>query len=408
MVKFIYSYESSCHKNITHIYPNNIDKSNQNTLRQRSKSEDNLNLKESKTKVLDKQKFLDEDLKEEISLDDSDAFLISDNLEDIFDGRFNHTLASRWRNAENLRGLRRSKVYFGETNIKSSDLFDDEDELSKDANLEAYKVFLVEPPKALTEYIYEDLEFEDAIDFINHEKMNAGLIGKYWVKTKKHLMKYRYFQNLFPTISAQKPGKDYYVPMTTIQFTLVIYVLLFFSLMERDYTNVSPKQLQIRQFSALLVIVTFAQIIIILIDRYIYISKTFTKNQAKENKNSREINHLDPEHSIDLKSQSANSILYNLVIQIRKNKNLSMIHKQNNLLPNEYNGFYSSHDYDEALHNSTLSSLNTSIRLKFALQWFVVIIIHLMVFWYLPSKSNKTTQEHFYCDEGVMKETGIK
>ena len=188
----------------------------------------------------------------------------------------------------------------------------------------------------MTEYIYEDLEFEDAIDFIIHEKMNAGLLGKYWVRTKKHLMKYQYFQNLFPTISAQKPGKDYYVPMTTIQFTLVIYVLLFFSFMERDYTNVSSEQLQIRQFSALLVIVTFAQILIILIDQYIYTSKTFTKNQAKENKNSREIHYLDPENSIDLKSQSANSILYNLVIQIRKNKNLSMIHKHNSLLPNEY------------------------------------------------------------------------
>ena len=392
---------------------NYIGKNTQQFLRVRAKSEDNNCLKKPNIKNMSKQVSIDELADDEVGIDDvslqeddSEASLISDNVETLFEGRFGRTLASRWRNADNLRGMKRSNVYFGETNIEY--ILDEEHALTQEAKEEAEKVLLGGPPKALTEYIYEDLEFEDAVNFLNRERSKAGLFQKYWIKTKKHLMKYRYFQNLFPTISAQKPGKDYYVPMTAIQFILVIYVLLFFSFMERDYTNVSSESLQIRQFSALLVIVTFAQIFIILIDRYIYISKTFIKNQDKENRNLGQINHLDPESSIDLNSKSANSILYNLVIQIRHNRNSSIANKQNSLLPDEYNGFFSSHNYDEALRNSTLSSLNTSIRLKFVLQWFLVIIIHLMVFWYLPSKSNMTTQEHYYCDENFQKETIYK
>ena len=370
-----------------------------------------MHLKHPKTDNENKQLLVDEDSSQEISIQDSDnsaASITSDNGETLLEGRFDRTLASRWKNAENLRGIKRSNVHFGETSSRSSYVFNDDESLTQGANEETDKVILPEPPKALTEYIYDDLEFEEAVNYLNNERLNAGLIQKYWVKTTNHLMKYRYFQNLFPIISARKPGRDFYVPMTAIQFILVIYALLFFSFMERDYTNVSSEQLQIRQFSALLVIVTFAQIFVLLIDRYIYISKTFIKNQENENKNLREMNFQNQSSSVDLKSKSASSILSNLIIQIRHNRNSNAVSRQDSLLLHEHYGFHSSHDYYKALNNSTLSSMNTSIRLKFVLQWFLVIVVHLMVFWYLPSKSNMTTQEHYYCDEKLQKETIYK
>jgi hypothetical protein len=198
-------------------------------------------------------------------------------------GKFSQTLASRWRNAENLRGMPRSRIYFGVKNIGAPDLFErnlglfDQDILPNDD-----KIFFVEPPRALTEYIYEEMDYEDAQKFINEEIKQAGFIKTYWGRTKQKILKNKYFNRLFPRITAQKPGKDFYVPMACVQFLIVVYIVLFFSLMEREYTNTTSQKLQIRQFSALLVLAAFLQVFIMLLDRYIYISKTFTTKKEEE------------------------------------------------------------------------------------------------------------------------------
>lgn len=144
---------------------------------------------------------------------------------------------------------------------------------------------MAEPPRALTEYIYEEINLEEAEEFINNEIKNAGILTTYWGYTKQRLIRNKYFKRLFPSVSAQKPGKDYYVPMAMMQFFIVIYIIVFFSFMERDYTSISSQQLVIRQFSALLVIAAFIQISIMLLDRYIYISKTFVRREEKDEDN---------------------------------------------------------------------------------------------------------------------------
>jgi len=220
-------------------------------------------------------------LEDNISKLEDIKFSIKEDDNDLLNGKFENTLASRWKNAENLRGMPRNRVYFGVKNIKTPELFgenlglfDEEFTPSDD------KIFLIEPPRALTEYIYEELDYDDAQKFINEEIRRAGFIKTYWSRTRQKILKNRYFKRLFPSLTAQKPGRDFYVQMALVQFLITIFIILFFSFMERDYTNVSSQQLQIRQFSALLVLAAFLQISIMLLDRYIYIAKTFT-NRAE-------------------------------------------------------------------------------------------------------------------------------
>lgn len=103
---------------------------------------------------------------------------------------------------------------------------------------------------------------------------------------------------------------------------------------------------------------------------------------------------------IDITSRNANTILTNIINQVRHGNTRSYVKaRKSDLIPNNNNDV---DDDDYAAHlndRNAISSLNTSIRLKYILQWFLVIFVHFVVFWYLPSKSNNTIQGHYYCSD---------
>lgn len=174
-----------------------------------------------------------------------------------FKGRFENTIASRWRNFQ-------------------SPIVYDMDLHHYDRQNAPNKMSYMETPRALTEYPYEEITFEEAQRFIDEEFSNTGLIQNYFTQTKRKLFKNNYFKRLFPIVSSQKPGRDFYAQMALVQFLCIIFIILFFTFMERDYTNITSQQLQVRQFSALLVVAVFLQIFFMLVDRYIYIAKSFS------------------------------------------------------------------------------------------------------------------------------------
>jgi hypothetical protein len=75
------------------------------------------------------------------------------------------------------------------------------------------------------------------------------------------------------------------------------------------------------------------------------------------------------------------------------------VKSKENLLPSDNPKFESTKPlFFFKSEEKSISSMHSSIRLKYYLQWFLVIFIHFVVFWYLPSKSNNASQGHFYCE----------
>ena len=87
-----------------------------------------------------------------------------------------------------------------------------------------------------------------------------------------------YFERLFPSIKEQKPGKDLYAVIATFQFLICIFMIFFYTKMDADVTSISDS-LTYNQFSGQMVIALFLQILVMIIDRYLYKSKTFISVQ---------------------------------------------------------------------------------------------------------------------------------
>ena len=195
---------------------------------------------------------------------DSSPIFQNSDYGNPFRGKFENTIASRWRNFQ-------------------SPIVYDLDLHHYDRDNAPNKVLYAQSARALTEYPYEEITIDEAQQFINDELSNIGIFQNYFQQTRKRLFKNSYFKRLFPSVSTQKPGRDFYAQMAMIQFIILVYTIMFFTFMERDYTDITSQKLQIRQFSALLVLAAFLQIFIMLLDRYIYIAKSFTIHRSDEN-----------------------------------------------------------------------------------------------------------------------------
>ena len=180
-----------------------------------------------------------------------------------FKGHFENTMASRWRDFKTPMMIDLDPMYCNPEELPD-------------------KALIHEVQRSLTEYPYDEITYDAAQNFIDEEIKNKGIFQNYYTQTKRKLFKNQYFKRLFPSITTMKPGKDFYAQMAFIQFLIIVFIILFFSFMERDYTNITSQKLQIKQFSALLVVAVFVQIFIMLVDRYIYISKSFTVYKSEE------------------------------------------------------------------------------------------------------------------------------
>lgn len=122
-----------------------------------------------------------------------------------------------------------------------------------------------------------------------------------------------------------------------------------------------------------------------------------TKSIASENKNKQELNLVSETPKIDITSTEAEIILRNLVQQMNKSSTYFIRPKTVELMPiNQNTGEYRSRQTEVQTEERALSKLSSSIKLKYYLQWFLTIFIHIVLFWYLPSKSNNATQGHYY------------
>lgn len=125
-------------------------------------------------------------------------------------------------------------------------------------------------------------------------------------------------------------------------------------------------------------------------------------------KNAKSINQVNQVPYIDIYSRSANSILQNLIEKIRRGRSSYVKPSDASLIPLMYKDNFGEQHFSDSHEDSAISNLNTSIRLKYYLQWTLVILVHLITFWYMPSKSNNYSQGHYYCDIEVEKNSNLK
>ena len=77
-----------------------------------------------------------------------------------------------------------------------------------------------------------------------------------------------YFERLFPSVIEQKPGRDMYAKIFTLQIVILIYVLVFWTLMNKSASTVS-EALNSASLSSEMVTFFMIQMILMCIDRYL-------------------------------------------------------------------------------------------------------------------------------------------
>ena len=90
--------------------------------------------------------------------------------------------------------------------------------------------------------------------------------------------KRNYYQKLFPKIRNEKPGNEFYIWYTVDLFIILIYIVLFYTemILDRTFNAVSVNS---TQFSSEMIIFLIVHIIILIIDRIIFL------NQSRNNLN---------------------------------------------------------------------------------------------------------------------------
>jgi len=265
------------------------------------------------------------------------------------------------------------------------------------------------PAKTLTEYIYSSPTFEECSKFMFNAKKGNKKLNKIWLTLKHYFTNNSYFKTLFPAIKEQKPGKDLYVWIALIQFAIIIYLIPFFTRIERAYINKTSDDFTTNQFSGTMVIAVFIQITIIIIDRYLYLSRKFITIEKQDIHGKEDTTQSDSNSAPSKSFTSVNRIstfnLRNSFISTyiknkpkekeRENRKQTYIYEQDKTLEEILGKEDPQDDQDEVQGIKLERNVShRAIILKLYFQIILLIFIHYLVFWYFPNKGNIQIQGH--------------
>ena len=193
-----------------------------------------------------------------------------------------------------------------------------------------------------------------------------------------------YFDRIFTKIRNEKPGKDFYASYSLVMFLICIYILFFFTEMDRDKTYGSLN-LDTSQFSGIMVISLIFHICILAYDRVIFISQNrenieydyFFYKRNKINKQG------------ELISDNEKNNLRNKIVENDKESKVNKISaKEIKNLKEKYNILFIQKE-----------AFNKPLLNKYVLHIFTSIFSHLMIFFYFPIKGNSNLGIGLYCLE---------
>ena len=219
-------------------------------------------------------------------------------------------------------------------------------------------------------------------------KHKFPFFGKRNIKPQYNEAKKSYFNRLFTKTRNEKPGNDFYVGYSLIMFLLCVYILIFYTEMERDKTYGSFN-LDTTQFSGNMVVYLIFHIIILAYDRMIFISQNresieyeyiFYKrndiNEQGELISENELNHLKSEISKNDENSKFNKISAREIERLKEKYNILFIQKE---------------------------QFNKPLLNKYILHIITTILSHFMIFFYFPIKGNTNLGNEHYCDEETKK-----
>ena len=100
-----------------------------------------------------------------------------------------------------------------------------------------------------------------------------SLIGELKQAQNKKLLERicNFLKKNFTRLRNEKPGKDYYVSYTIFLIFILIYIIFFYTEMEKDKMVYNVDALKLKQFSGNTVIFAFIHVFLIVFDRFIYL-----------------------------------------------------------------------------------------------------------------------------------------
>ena len=151
-------------------------------------------------------------------------------------------------------------------------------------------------------------------------------------------------EEIFPEDKKVKPGKNIYSAASCFQFIIVIYIFLFFSQMSGGREELA-ETFRFQQFDTEMLLFMFIQIVLILLDRYFYISNTYAKMEEE-------------------KAKVTDKIRPSIIERLRVSKQ-------------KWN------------------------YMRLTIYLVLVLLIHSVVIWYLPMKGNFANNDQVYCTKDI-------
>lgn len=185
-----------------------------------------------------------------------------------------------------------------------------------------------------------------------------------------------YYNELFPRMRNQKPGKDFYVYFTLSQMILIIYIIFFYTKMDQDKTVYNEDTIKLKQFSGNMVIFSFLHVFLIVLERFIYLKNA--RNISKINYKIYDI-YTGKEIKTDDRRQKHQEITLEEIEELKS---------------------YEANDRFEIVYFQ-FESLQKGLIYKYILQIVLVIFVNFYVFWFLPIIGNYNLHNSSLCDRGL-------
>ena len=186
-----------------------------------------------------------------------------------------------------------------------------------------------------------------------------------------------YYEKLFPEIRNEKPGKEFYVSYTIAMTFIIVYIFLFYTIMEKDKIF-GPVSMQTKQFSGEMVLFLLLHIGFLVADRIIYI---------RQNRNNLKYHYL-------LYDKINKKIITNLD-EIEEISKFPLFKRDEIVIPPKY---------EEEMKNYNIiyiqrETFNNPLFAKYIIHMIIVIFGHIFIFFYLPMYGNYKINNLVYCSE---------
>lgn len=259
--------------------------------------------------------------------------------------------------------------------------------------------------RSMTMYPFKTPDKNECNDFIIKNKAGKNKFLQFFLKVKIALTQSSYFESLFPAIKEQKPGFDLYAPMASIQCIIIVFMIFFYTRMDPDYTNITSDDLTPTTFNQIMVIAVFVQIGVIVLDRFLYLSRDYvvidevdleedSDEELEDVSQADSLSQFDRKKTFDLRSSSGGKLLvkglgmkdkkkYNVKGKVIEKKGLDELSEDSDYSPDEV--------------QLSKTNFNKTMVLKYYLQLFMLLLIHIITFWYFPIKANVDLQVTPYC-----------